>query len=221
MPKPKTRKHTDAEIIANARRPERDVVVSLRGDLVTEIEALERELADLQQERTSDLRLSTAPDQRDRDIAEQIVALEKEAEGSKLTFRIRALPRAEWRAAKAQCPPNETDKAEGWLLDMDDVAELVLVESVVRPELEPDDLRELAGNLSEGQWNLIRSAILVVNGGDGSVPFSRSASLILRNSKTEDESLETTASLSNGSTDGNLAPSPRSRSGNKDSRLAG
>lgn len=208
MPVSKKRKLTPAQIIASAQRAEQTVTVCLRADLVNRIAALEDELQELATNRPDDVRMGggTSVSAEEKALAEQVHALELEADEHSLDLTIRALRKDEWRAAKAANPANEADSALGWAVDRDAVAESVLVESVVSPELDPDALIGMVAELGEGQWWPIRDAIIAVNGGDGSVPFTSRASLIRRLSSSADGSPDLTAFQSDSSTDGNLAP---------------
>jgi hypothetical protein len=147
------------------------------------------------------------------ELAERIHALELEADENSLDLVIRALPRNEWRAAEADHPADERAAALGWATDLEAIAWAVYPQSVVDPQLDRDTLLDLGEKLSEGQWRKIRDAIWNTNGGDGSVPFSRRASTVLRLSHAEVESPGPTGSVSGNSTDGTPARGRRSPSG--------
>jgi hypothetical protein len=222
MPKSPTRKKSPADIIAAARRPEQRVTICLRADIAGELEALDAELEQLQSNRPNERNLGgpTIPPE-EVELAERIHALEVEADENSIDLVIRALPRNEWRAAKAKHPASEADSALGWAVDRDDVALAVLADSVVDPELDGDTLGDMVDALAEGQWVKIRDAILIANGGDGSVPFSQRASLVRRLSHSEEGSPEPTGSQSRDSTAGSPARGRRSPTGNTGSPQAG
>jgi hypothetical protein len=207
MPKSHARKKDPASIIAAARRPEDTVDLCFRPDVLADLVTLETELVEAI-ENDDDNRLGGAALEQRR-LAEQIHALEEEAEANTVTFRVRALPNFEWRTAREKYPVRtEADKEFGWLVDRDALVRGILAVSVVDPDLPDPDLDAMADSLSSGQWEKLRDTILAVNGGDGSIPFSRSASRILRNSNNGAASHEPTDSQSGSLTDTDPVPSP-------------
>lgn len=181
-----TRKIDVKKLIANAKRPERTVVVNLRGDLIAQVQDLEAELSALQQNSTVRL----AEDPAAVELAKQIHELEKQADESKLTLRFQALSGPDWRRAIAAHPPTDEQKEEGYISDSNAVAAAVLGDSLLEPDLDDDDLQALQEALTEGQWTMIVNTIFQLNGGDNTVPFSRIASLVLPNSDGEPKSPE-------------------------------
>lgn len=174
-----TRKIDAKSLIANAKRPERSVTVNLRGDLIAQIQDLEAELRKIQQRDTT-TRLVDHPDA--VALAEQIHALESEADESLLALRFRALSGPEWRRAITAHPPTAEQREEGYIADSNAVAEAVFRDSLVDPDLDDDDVSALHDALTEGQWAGIVNTIFQLNGGDNTVPFSQIASLVHQNS---------------------------------------
>jgi hypothetical protein len=99
---------TDFEtLLAGAKRPERSVPVCLRGDLVADHEAAEREL-ELAQRRASDSFDSGGSGE----IVDRIESLENQMAACTYPFRFRALPKKDFRALVTAYPPRRDDNDE-------------------------------------------------------------------------------------------------------------
>lgn len=85
------------ELLKAAKLPERSVEICTRGDLVADIEVLERELAALLEDRATNGRVATSAKPR-LDKADEIQAKRAEMAESTITFRVRALAPKKWRA---------------------------------------------------------------------------------------------------------------------------
>jgi len=170
-----------AAILAQARRPERTLPLCLRGDLVAQWEALERDL-----EATPEA-TSLAGDGRQA-IAQQMQDLQEEMAASTVVFTVRALPRRRWTALVAEHPPRRDDDDVVVLSDRigvnaDTFAEVIIKECVVDPVLEPAQLATLMDEvLSSSQYDSLFDAAWGVNRRDVDVPFSRAVSTILGSS---------------------------------------
>ncbi len=87
-------------MLAEAKLPEATVEICLRGDLAADHEVLVRELKRAEDSGAESLAGSGAGE-----LADRIVALEDEMREHTYEFRLRALPRAEWRALCHAHPP--------------------------------------------------------------------------------------------------------------------
>jgi len=177
----KTKKSVKA-LIREARLPERTVSVCLNAALVAEIEQAERDLADAQQ-RASD---TLAGDPRVREIAERIEALRQRMRDHTVDFRLRAMPRPQWRALIDDHPPrkaddgsvDERDKYIG--VNVDDFFPALIRASVVEPELDDEDWSLLLDEkLTDRQFDALSDAAWGLNRREVDVPFSPAASRIL------------------------------------------
>jgi hypothetical protein len=161
-----------------AQLPTRTVPVSMRGDLVAEIEQLAPSGG-----------LEDAA--RLREIAERIEALRATMAEHSHTFMLRALPGYKYRALKAEHPARLDDegrvRTEDALLgaNIDDLAEPLLRACVVDPQLDDATWRALEPVLTDRQYDDLVQAAIMVNQGPVSIPFSRAASRQMRNTEPE------------------------------------
>lgn len=171
--------------IAAARLPERSVELCLRGDLVAELQELQRDLVDAQREDEVHASLDGgAP----VEIAQKIQALREEMLEYTLVLTLHALPRRKWTGMVAAHPPrdgNDADKVMG--LNQETFFDALVRACVVEPNLDAADWAELDDKLSDGQWQALVNAAWAVNARDVDVPFSRRASQILANYETSSE----------------------------------
>lgn len=180
---------TFQEKIANAKLPELTVPICLRGDLVAEIEQLDRELVNAGSSPSSGMEDGA----RLRELAERIEALRDEMreDDNNHTFVLRALPARDYRALKAQHPPRVDGEgdvvAEDRVLgaNIDTLAEPLLRACCVDPVLDDATWRSLEPVLSDGQYDQLANAALLVNQGAVTVPFSRAASRVMRSTEPE------------------------------------
>lgn len=169
-------------LIRDARLPEATVAVCLHADLVAEVEAAERELAQEQ----ARPRTSLGDGGRAREIAERIEALRRQMMEYTVEFRLRAMTRPQWRAFVAEHPPrkaddgsvDERDKYIG--VNTDTFFPALIRRSVVSPELDDEDWRLLLDErLTDRQVDQLADAAWRLNRRDVDVPFSPAASRIL------------------------------------------
>lgn len=188
-----------------AQRAEKTVDVCLRGDLSAEWERLDRELRELTQRGRASL-----DDDGGQDLADRMHDIEEEMRESTVTLRLRALPRRTWFRMLAEHPPrdgNPFDKALG--LNQESFFDAAIPQSVVDPELTPEDLFELLDLLSGAQYQAITNAIWEINASEVSVPFSPTASRMMSHS---DETLRRPSEPESPSDAGTAGSRKRSRS---------
>lgn len=213
-----------AALMADAKPAERAVPICMRGDLVAELEELERCADDA---RRSNSKESDLPD-----VVERIEALQAEMRDSTYVFHLRAMPPRRYRALAAKYPPRRDDEGKvdqadvrrGFSLEM--IPELIRM-STYDPVLTDEQWRQLLGDteaeaarreaagepvedgkLTEAQCWQLGNAAHALNEGEISVPFS--AAVLLKSQSSGGESKSPTGSVSPrpSSTDGNRLKPP-------------
>lgn len=187
------------DVIAAAKLPEKVVPLCLRGDLAAQVDELEAQLA---QTRPSE---RMVPNPERVALAQQIEALQDEMKASTVAFRLRALPRREFRALTKEHPPRDGEPQDQMAgVNTDTYFLAVVRRCLVEPELTEDEFVNLADNvLSSGQWRKLQESAASLNMDDVSVPFSATASILLRKSAETSKPPPAGESASNGSTGGN------------------
>jgi hypothetical protein len=164
-------------ILAAARPSETTVLLCLRGDLVAEHEQLATELAEVV--KTDPGEEASLAGSTTGVLAARIRDLESQIREDRVEFRFRALPRARFVALKAKHTRGDDD------LELNPFFTELLAASLTSPAATVDEVQRLANTVSAGQWDQLTGAAWRVNTGGVDVPFSRTASVILR---TEDSS---------------------------------
>jgi hypothetical protein len=179
-------KYTDR--LKSAKAPERSVAICLRGDLVAEWEAAERDL-----ERTQKQALNSMED----GVGALVARIEElQAEMSEHTddFRLRALTRHQFRSLVIAHPPRTGDDGEFRREDAqlgingETFFPALIRASVFEPELDDEDWEALIGPegiLTDRQFGTLSDAAWFLNRGEVNVPFSHAASLARRSTGTE------------------------------------
>lgn len=177
-----------ATLLKGARLPERSVPVCLRGDLAADHEAAERDLEQAQQATGNSLEGAGVGA-----LVERIEALQAEMREHTYDFRVRAIPRPDFRALLAAHPPRR-DETTGEL-DADDVnlgfdqttfQDALIRACTVDPVLDDAGWQELLGEkLTDRQYLDLSNAAWFVNRGEVDVPFSRAASRAKRDTADE------------------------------------
>lgn len=175
--------------LKNARPHTLTVEICLRGDLVAEIERLDRELVAAGKTPAAGMEDGA----RLREIAERIEAIRDEmaADENSHTFAIQALPGPKYRALKAEHPPrldedgrvDDRDRIIG--ANIDAIAEPLVRACIVDPVLDDATWEQVNNALTDGQFDKLFLAALKANGGEVSIPFSRAASLVMRSTAPE------------------------------------
>jgi uncharacterized small protein (DUF1192 family) len=174
-------------LLKGAKLPERSVPVCLRGDLAADHETAERELEQAQNSSADSLAGSGVGE-----LVERIEALQAEMQQHTYDFRLRALPRPEFRALMASHPPRQLDDGG---LDQDDASvgwnQATFTDALIRactvdPLLDDTEWTDLLGSkLTDRQYVDLSNAAWFVNRGEVDVPFSRAASRAKRTSADE------------------------------------
>jgi hypothetical protein len=179
MPKkPALAKPALADLLNDAALPEKTVEICLRGDLVAEVEDLERELRDV---RTS---IETMADRgRARQLAEQIEKAREAMRQASVVFRFRGLNRRAWSALVVGNPPRkdvEGDRALGYNPEMFFPA--LIRACLIEPSLDDEQWEQLDALLSSAQYDALVDASLAVSRRKVDVPFSFASSAVLADS---------------------------------------
>jgi hypothetical protein len=173
-------------MLAEAKLPESTVPICLRGDLAADHEAFERELEQAEKAGAESLAGSGAGE-----LADRILALEDEMREHTYDFRLRALPRTEWRALCQSHPPRrgddneimEPDKYVG--IDTEAFYPAMIRACLVDPELTDEEFEQLLDALTDRQFEDLSDAAWGLNRREVDIPFSRAASRMKRDSAAE------------------------------------
>jgi hypothetical protein len=195
-------------MLAGAKLAEKSVPICLRGDLVADHEAAEREL-EVAQKKPADSLDGTGVGA----IVDRIEALEAEMREHTYDFRLRAMHPREYRALQSEHPPRRD--ADGNIFPQDGVPLMfnretfpptLIRKCTIDPVLDDDDWRRILGDseeemarlttegkadeieqgiLNDRQLSDLEDAAFFLNRGEVDVPFSRAASLAKRNSSGE------------------------------------
>lgn len=160
-----------AALLAAAQLPERTVPVCLRGDLVAEHEAADRELGLLSEKPATKF----SGDGRG-ELQARIRDLEEQMRGATYDFRFQALPRKAWHAFVAEYPPrpdNERDAAIG--VNAETFFEALIRKCLVDPVLDDEAWFRLNESLTDRQYDTLSDAAWALNRRDVDVPFSPAA----------------------------------------------
>lgn len=164
------------DILAQAQPVTRAVRLCLRGDLIAEREALERELLIARQ---GDLRENRIPEA--TAVAERIAELEAETDAASVEFKIKAVTRTEWVALLKAHPPTDEEREAGNDFG-EGMAAAALAACSVDPEMSLEQAQQLLDTVSTRQFNSLWSAILTANLGDDTLPKSVAATATLHSS---------------------------------------
>ena len=170
--------------------PERTVDLCLDGQAQADWEAAEAALADARKASVQDARMAGSPavDQAARHVRE----VEERMAGSVLTFRLRAMRRADWAALLIKHPPADDAPADQRFgANRETFFADAIPSSVVAVTQGGDvvdfdvasDWGELAESMTDWQYNQFAEAVLQLNRSEVSVPFSAHASRTIRRSE--------------------------------------
>jgi len=179
------------EMRARAKRNRRTVPICMRGDLVEKFERLERELVDAERRELANPSTSIEDEPETGRLAREIENVRAQMLDESYTWVLEALPGKKYRALMAEHPPRQNDDGEvldeDRLLDAnyDTFLEPLLRASVVDPILDDTEWEEVIDDLSNGQYNTLINAAVMVNRGGVDVPFSRAASRYLTSTGSE------------------------------------
>lgn len=164
------------ELLRGAELPEDSVQLCLKGSLRRRYEDLEREMATA---------ASVASNLGERApatvIADQLLLLREEMRPWTPTFLLRALPPKPWREYLALMPGDPKNDAERGTWDERYhawVCEMVAL-TCYDPVMTAEQVDELHGKVSGGQWKDLTNAVYALNAERQNVPFSAAASAMI------------------------------------------
>ncbi|QXE36211.1 hypothetical protein KQY30_20150 [Streptomyces sp. GMY02] len=160
-----------SEILKRAKPREKSVFMCLAGDVIAEIDRLERELAGLSDTWTPDSLASSNPGEK---ITTKIKALREQMKAAETEFRFRAIGARAWSDLVAAHPSKNPN--EGW--DPETFPRALVSVCCVDPVMTPEQVDALFEVLNEGQRSDLMQAAYDVNAEATSIPFSVSASAI-------------------------------------------
>lgn len=194
----------DAEdLIANVRLPEAHVPLCLRGDLLAALSDLERRLEAAHDRDLSD---SLAAGGEARRIAEQMEELHAEIRENTHVFKLRALPRHEFRALQDSHPPREDDKVDQAIgANLDTFQAPLIAACCLDPVLSLEQAETLVDIAAEAQVVELFGAALALNRSKADLPKSETASAILARLVPRSRRHEPGGSAASGSSGGSLA----------------
>jgi hypothetical protein len=166
--------------IKAARFPEMTLSVCLRGDLIADLEQTEAALEALTDPKDDRL---NSPTRAERVRLEKVAkTLRERMTAESVAFRVRGLPRAEWRELAAAHPPKageQADEKNGFHAQTFWPA--VVRRCTIEPDLDEDDYQALLGDettpgkLTSNQFGRWADACWAVNERGVDVPFSQTA----------------------------------------------
>lgn len=169
------------DILKKAKPRESSVAVYMAGDLVADLERLERQLAEASEGTWRPN--SMADTDPTRDIAEKIKATRDKLKASEVEFRFRALPEwsddpeiPTWSGLLAAHPPQDPEKE---IFNPKTFPRALIAACAADPVMAPEQVDHLFAVLNQAQRNEIFDGAYEVNTEGTSLPFSVSASAIL------------------------------------------
>jgi hypothetical protein len=163
-------------MLAEAKLPERTVQICLRGDLVADHEAAERELEQAQRSATNSLAGNGAAA-----IAERIEALEAQMREHTYDFRLRALSRHDFRSLQVAHPPRDDDRLDkAYGVNADTFFPALIQACTADPELDDAGWADLLEKLTDFQFSDLFLTAWRLNTNEVDIPFSLAASRMRR-----------------------------------------
>ncbi|MGW6739726.1 hypothetical protein ACWGDX_03085 [Streptomyces sp. NPDC055025] len=160
-----------SEILKRAKPREKSAYMCLAGDVLAEVDRLERELAGLSDTWKPESLASSNPGEK---IAKKIKALREQMQKAETEFRFRAIGARAWSDLVAAHPSKNPN--EGW--DPQTFPRALVSACCVDPVMTPEQADQLFEVLNEGQRTELMQAAYDVNAEATSLPFSVSASAI-------------------------------------------
>lgn len=162
------------DILKRAKQRETTVQIYLAGDVLAEIERLERKLSDSNADTWK--AASLASKNPAAKIAEQIAAARKRLQDSEVEFLFRAMPDQAWSDLLAAHPPQDADRQQ---FDVKTFPRALIAACCVDPVMAPEQVDELFGVINQAQRNALFNGAFEANTEGTDVPFSVTASGIL------------------------------------------
>lgn len=166
-------------LLDSAQLPEATEDICLRGDLVAEWEATEKQLREAKATTTHTLAGSSEV----RDLSRRVRELEEQMRGSTITVKLRAHPRPDWAKLVAAHPPREGNKGDKVMqVNQETFYDALVKASIVEPAMDDERATRLLDALSDAQFDKLATRSWNLNRKDVDVPFSPTASRIMETS---------------------------------------
>lgn len=167
------------DVLARKKPQRRSVPVLLEPDLAEKHALLLLDLrkAERVAVRSNDRDIQDAPVL----IADAIEALEGEVEDATVTFVVEAVGAERWSELVGEHPPTPEQEAEGWPYDAESMGPMLLSESIVEIDGEPETVSEkqaakIWNDWSDAERSVLFLAAVAVNREVRNVPFTRPVS---------------------------------------------
>jgi hypothetical protein len=180
-------------VLAGAKPTIKRTRISMRGDLIDEIEQLEPRM---QQARLTDEMENREPEA--PVIASRIVELTRQARDAEVEFSFKAMRRRDWRDLIAAHPPTEEQRSKGVDFNPETLPATAMAACCVSPSgatlAKFEELRD--GDLiGDSQWNELWAVVHSANTGGAQIPLSVAAFVLARGTGESSESQNATESL--------------------------
>lgn len=172
------------DFLSSYRPPEKVVPITMRGDLLGELDEAEALLERLQEEAERESGGSLADSSEILECAQQIQDLQAEVRASTRDFRLVAMGERVWRDLIAKHPPQDEDKQQRLPWHADTFTPEAIALSAAEPKITTEQAEQLLDRLSAGQIQRLVAGVLAVNGGDDDIPKSAASSVLRRASRT-------------------------------------
>ncbi|MBM9621031.1 hypothetical protein [Streptomyces zhihengii] len=165
------------EILKRAKPRQKSVWICVAGDLLSEVDRLERELREVGEGWSPDSLASCDPREK---IAKRIKTVREAMKKAEVEFVFRSIGDRAWSDLVAAHPPKKQGPGGQQLAwDPDTFPRALVSASAVDPVMTPEQLDELFEVLNEGQRSEMFDCAYAVNTEATSIPFSVTASGIL------------------------------------------
>jgi hypothetical protein len=184
------------ELLDSAELPEETITLCLRTQLQRDFEAAEQRLAAALEDIEAADSLAAGSENLEG-LAAEVERIRAAMAAASMTFTFQARDKDRWPALIAEHPAregNELDSRYG--LNFQSLMTALIQESTVKPKMTPARWSKVLSKITDGQWELLTTALWQLNRkAEVTVPFSRAASRILRNSAAVSKRLSGSDSL--------------------------
>jgi hypothetical protein len=170
------------DLLAQARPVTRTVRLCLRGDLITQRQQLEQELAAARAHDEMSTKAPTAPA-----VAKRLRKVEAEQDAAAVVFEVRSIGHRAWDELLDRFPPTEADKERGWGYSAGFPSAAIAASTSARigDQLEQVTVEQVAvmfEKLSDRQYTNLWATVVSVNTGADDIPKSEAATAVLSGS---------------------------------------
>lgn len=163
------------DFLGEFEAPTVEVRICPRADLLEQHRQLDRRLVEESTKGAGTL--ASGPP---KDLADQLLALERDIDAATRTFRFRALSRRRWRSLLGAHPPLKQHKADGLDFNPETFPVAAVAACAVEPEMTQEQAEKVADAIPLGEFEKMWAAVLQVNLGASDGPKSVLATTIHR-----------------------------------------